>query len=439
MSEFRDSFSQQQDYNNALAAYHQSLNRGLAKSAYEYQKAREDADEKIAGIKEGLLAGAAPFFHEGVKGGIQRLTKQAADKVREVGEETFQKGVTRAGELIKSQTGKMADRAQQFASDVQSRITNRLADTKSAIEDAAQKGVQGVENTINNGKALLSSREAALNERFGGLAGDAQDAVMARTDAERTKLGQLIDANRPQAEIDAAQSRLQDATEDAIRGVTDGAGEAPLKDAARSFDDIVGKAGARFTDYSDLVPARPTFDSEFGDNMLQTPRQLGGSFYVKPVEKPEFEDDDLLQEPRPLYQESGFGLEINPMANKSDALTNDDLGNKVRGVFNDETADALTDNAVANTEEGVASASKAVTNVAGKAADATKSIGGILEDAGEEAAEADAAGGGVEDPFADLVSLGVGLAGIIGGLLAKPHDPTPPHIPRPSNPVSTVI
>ena len=64
--------------------------------------------------------------------------------------------------------------------------------------------------------------------------------------------------------------------------------------------------------------------------------------------------------------------------------------------------------------------------VAGEGEEEGETLGKKLAKTGEKMVEEDAEGGGLDDPFADLISLATGVAGLFSGLLGSHHKPVAP-------------
>lgn len=412
--------------------YNDMNQKFLDEQAKEQAKQAEDAEQRNE-----LEMGTLPFEEELIKHGSVGLIKAGAKKLGVNVSEDFAKDLVKnPARAIVKETQKQGKKAvRKIASKAKSRLGARKARNARSVEDRFDTDSKPFDldelKSDGSAKGPLSS----IKSRASRAAADAEDASAEQLEAlpslddllgrakgkvkDVFKAGTKSSGGAPRAAVED-EPRLVDPfkvaeDEDLVDSVASGKmtlKEASIRSAMRkpatlTADDLAESASkSRVGNTARLLESR----LQPGD----VPSRVGGRSVrglraAKKALPGQFEKQQakLSSKLGPQKEETQLGEALD----KSDGISSGQAAKNGKNQL------------------GPGGENEADLDGAGKAKLSAAGDEAPLDDApsvGAEMAEAEAAGGGPEDPFADLAALGIGLASLFGTLFGGPHDP---HVP----------
>jgi hypothetical protein len=410
--------------------YNDMNQKFLDEQAKEQAKQAEDLEQRNE-----LEMGTLPFEEELIKHGTTGLVKYGAKKLGVNVSEDFAKDLVKnpARAIVKEtqQQGKKAVR--KIAEKAKSRLGARKARNARAVEDRFDTDPNAFELDELKSDGSARGPLSSIKSRASRAAADAEDAsaeqlkgLPSLDDLLGKAKGKVKDVftagtkssgGAPRAAVED-EPRVVDPfkvaeDEDLVDAVSSGKmtlKEASIRSAMRkpttlTTDDLAESASkARVGNTARLLESRlqpGEVPSRVGGRSVRglraAKKELPGQF--------EKQQAKLSSKLGPQKEETQLGEALD----KSDGISSGQAAKNSKNTLGPG----------GENEADLDGAGKAKLSEAGDEAGDAPSVGA-------EMAEAEAAGGGPEDPLADLAALGIGLASLFGTLFGGPHDP---HIP----------
>jgi hypothetical protein len=464
MSEFANSYfnqsEQQNSYNEAVAAAtgatqanQAKYNRDLAKYNLEQQKEekKEGAVQAITGVVGGGV------FTEGLRDIVSNAGKKVAKKV-----------VDTATEKLGNAVNDIADRATTATKNLVSNATDSIANSAKSASSASRDlmklpdaDISGAENLVKrNALKNLQSRTTRQFGKFDPAAqadsatSDLSEQALADT-RNITSSGGRVAATLDGTDVDDLnptsffqQAKGFDAGGELTRGkvgnpfsITDPANQDALQ-GAKDFKQF----GSRAEQLSDmrmgdqLQPLRDlnnmTGRGDMKPSQVKSYNQVKAEARAKAKIPEPDPDADLKAKLPDLTDDGGILPRVAPppQAPPPQAQTADSLAeDATEDAGEDAVPKSIVSNGISETSFGGAPLEEAAAKTGAEtAAETGAEVGGDVLAGTEAGADVAAAAEGGLNPIADVAAIGLGLAGVLGGIFGKKKPAAPPAPPPPA-------